>query len=65
MKEKKGNGMNFNINLVIVVAIGVVLGGIIGWSVAPKIDLLPTPSVIGIAAAVVGVFVLVIGAKYL
>ena len=56
--------MNFNINLVIAVAIGVVLGGILGWSVTPKIDFLPTPSVIGIGAAVVGVIVLAIGAKY-
>ena len=57
--------MNFNINLVIAVAIGVVLGGILGWSVAPKIDFLPTLSVIGIGSTVVGVIVLVIGAKYL
>ena len=57
--------MNFNINLVIAVAIGVVLGGIFGWSVAPEIDFLSTLSVIGIGATVVGVIVLVIGPKYL
>lgn len=57
--------MNININMVIAVAIGVVLGGILGWSVAPEIDFLSTLSVIGIGATVVGIIGLVIGAKYL
>lgn len=52
-------------NVLIGTGIGVVLGGILGWSISPLISFLPTLSVIGIGATVVGIIGLVIGAKYL
>lgn len=65
-EERKGNGMNINLNMLIAVGIAVFLGGILGGAIASETGYISIPFGILAGSSGVGVIVLlVIGAKYL